>query len=105
MALMDSVLRKHLQLVRSHYNKDAASINQMCETMKNIDINYCPVLGQKISDSKAVELRNQGNAFFKNGDYQNARLLYTQSLAAAIRGPLGAMAYANRCVYLFSNDS
>jgi len=55
-----------------------------------------PIQQKMYRDNKSVCARNQGNDYFKKGEYQIAGTLYTLSLAEAIEGELAALAYSNR---------
>lgn len=55
-------------------------------------------------DKRSVDLREQGTVQFKAGRFPEARLLYTQSIAASIGGPLGALAYSNRLLSKRANN-
>jgi len=88
------ILRKHLRLVTTVLSQDMAGWQQSCNSFKYLSID--PTEKRTQWDKESVELRNQGNEHFKAGRYPEARLLYTQSIAAGIGGPLGALAYSNR---------
>jgi tetratricopeptide (TPR) repeat protein len=90
------ILSKHLQYVTRIYNADAAGWQHKCDTFKKVDLEFNPAVHRDLCDKGSVKLRNQGNEHFKAGSYPEARLLYTQSIAAGVGGPLGALAYANR---------
>jgi hypothetical protein len=53
-------------------------------------------LDPKVKDESSESLRQQGNRFFVEKHYSQAVQMYTQSIAAAIEGPLASMAYLNR---------
>jgi hypothetical protein len=55
-----------------------------------------PVLRRSQLNLQGEKIREQGNALFKAHNFAQARLLYTQSIAAAIEGPLCSLAYSNR---------
>jgi hypothetical protein len=66
-------------------------------------LNKLPVNAGKPPSKKELEkhsagYRNEGNEFFKKGNYIYAYNLYTRSVACVLDGPVCAMAYANRCV-------
>jgi len=94
--LLDTVLQKHMQLVSSVYekNRDAilASREQIRAELEEKKTNPT----NRNRDQESVSFRNEGNAFFKKGDYHRARILYTRSLAEAIKGECAALAYSNR---------
>jgi hypothetical protein len=91
--IMD-ILNKHLRLVTNVFSWNPAGLREMCDVFEYLQID--PTKQKAQWDKASVELRNQGNEHFKAGRYPEARLLYTQSLAAGIGGPLGALAYSNR---------
>jgi tetratricopeptide (TPR) repeat protein len=95
------ILRKHLRLVTTMSSQDRAGWQQMCNSFKYLSID--PTEKRAQWDKESVELRNQGNEHFKAGRFPEARLLYTQSIAAGVGGPLRALAYANR-FEIFSNQ-
>ena len=90
------ILSNHLQYVTRIYNADAAGWQKKCDAFKKVDLEFNPVVHRDLCDKGSVKLRNQGNEHFKAGRYPEARLLYTQSIAAGVGGPLGALAYSNR---------
>jgi len=94
--VLDTVLKKHLQLVSSYYKKNKEHILDFCGMIKKDQMNHNPLVAQVYRGQWSISHRNQGNAFFKSGDFINARLSYTKSLAEVIKGELAAMAYANR---------
>jgi tetratricopeptide (TPR) repeat protein len=86
------ILNKHLQCVTKIYNSDQAGWQQKCDEFKKVELK----VHRDLRDKGSIELRNQGNVHFKAGRYPEARLLYTQSIAVGVGGPLGALAYSNR---------
>jgi hypothetical protein len=90
------ILSKHLQTVTKIYNQDPVKWRVKSISSKNMDLNFNFAEKRAQYDEKSVDLRNQGNEHFKAGRFPEARLLYTQSIAAAIGGSLGALAYSNR---------
>jgi len=92
--VLNIVLQKHLKLVTYFYENKKDAVDNIHDAIlkdskkHNADIQY--------RDQKAVGFRNEGNAFFKKGDYQNARIFYSRSLAEAVDGELAALAYFNR---------
>jgi hypothetical protein len=96
MGIMD-ILGEHLQAVTETFNRDTAHWHQESDRYKKMDVNFFGDPKKRARyDEKSVDLRSQGNVHFKAGRYPEARLLYTQSISAAIGGPLGALAYSNR---------
>jgi hypothetical protein len=101
MSLFGSVLGSHLNDVVLYYSKRADFINKNNRVMQGAPT-YDPVVQKGIDDQHSVNLKNAGNEAFKEGDYHKARLLYTQSVAAAKDGGISsggldcAFAYANR---------
>jgi len=101
--MCDTVLAKHLQLFTNLYENKEDELDTYHEDNKRL-LKKIKCWRESSSflqarEERSVSLRTQGNISFVNGDYQKARKLYTESLASAIGGQLGAMAYANRCVF------
>jgi hypothetical protein len=93
MGIMDNVLRPHLEAVTEAFNRDKGRWLHMHHTM-NLEQN---VQVDRVKRNQAAErFREQGNQFFKVPNYNEALLMYTHSIAAAIDGPLASLAYFNR---------
>jgi hypothetical protein len=92
------ILEKHVRLVQRIYKERPAHWKRMSDGFKNIDLNFNHTLHRQLCDRGSVDFRNVGNQFFKAGQYREALLCYTQSVAAGVGGTLGALAYANRLV-------
>jgi hypothetical protein len=98
---LDGVLRSHLEAVTKAFNSKGWK-QQQTKIAKDKDAN--PALQRSQLNLKAEKIREQGNALFKAHDFAQARLLYTQSIAAAIEGPLCSLAFSNRfVVFLHGN--
>jgi hypothetical protein len=95
---LDGVLCSHLETVTNTFN--SKDWEQHLNGTKNKHAK--PVLQRSQLNVQAEKFREQGNALFKAHDFPQAQLLYTRSIAAAIEGPLGSLAYFNRCVCYFS---
>lgn len=94
--IMD-ILSKHLSLISKIFNDDSARWQQVCETFKQLDLSYDPARHREMCEKGSVDLRNQGNKHFKAGRFPEARLLYTQSIAASVSdAPLSSVAFSNR---------
>jgi hypothetical protein len=98
---MDVVLRPHLEAVTNSFKTNEFMWRSQIDSIRNMEINDArnpnSLAAQRSAlDRQAGKLREEGNAFFKALDFPKARLLYTHSIAAAIGGPLGALAYFNR---------
>jgi len=100
LGLLDTVLKKHLQMVSSFYVKEKDRILYNDKQIQQDLKQRFSAKRQAYRDQKSVGFRNEGNVLFKKGDYQNARVFYTRSLAEAIKGELAALAYSNRFAYL-----
>jgi len=100
MGIMDTVLAKHLLVFTNFYKHNKRELD---DYFKNGEMSAINIRSRGNSRATlearqkiAVTFRTEGNASFKKGDFQKARMLYTKSLAVAIGGELAAMAYANR---------
>lgn len=96
------ILSKHLDFISKIYNDESARWQEVCETFKQLDLSYDPEVHMSLCEKGSVDLRNQGNKHFKAGRFPEARLSYTQSIAACgSDAALSSVAYSNR--YLFQN--
>jgi hypothetical protein len=91
---LDGVLRSHLQAVTEAFS--SKDWEQHYNGTKNKHPN--PDLRRSQLNLQAKKFRQQGNARIKYQDFAEAQLLYTQSIAAAIEGPLCSLAYYDRFV-------
>jgi hypothetical protein len=93
MGIMD-VLSKHLECVTSIYKAEP----KFWERTDNIltDSEEQQAKHQEQRDKLSVKLREEGNVYFKDGKYPEARLLFTRSISAGADGLLSTLAYANR---------
>jgi len=101
MGVLDDVLRPHLESVTKCFKSDENTWRTSIDSIRNMEISDSidprnAAQNRLQLDRMAENFREQGNAFFKALDYPKAQLLYTQSIAAAIGGPLGSLAYFNR---------
>jgi len=92
---LDGVLRSHLKAVTKAFSSKDWKLHQ---TKIAKDKDHANSVQRR---SQAEKLREQGNALFKAQDFLQAQLLYTQSIAAAIEGPLCSLAFFNRFVVFF----
>jgi hypothetical protein len=101
MGILDDVLRPHLELVTKCFESNEYMWRSEIDSIRNIEIDDAknpkfPAQQRLLLDRQAEKYREQGNAFFKALDFRKAQLLYTQSIASAIGGPIGSLAYNNR---------
>jgi hypothetical protein len=98
MGILDNVLRPHLETLTQFYKTNEIMWLSMFESSKIEDINseQNAKLKRLRLNNAAETFREQGNQFFKAQDFNQALRMYTQSIAAAIEGPLASMAYFNR---------
>jgi hypothetical protein len=47
-------------------------------------------------EKMSINYREEGDEFFKQGNYEYAFNVYSRSIASAPEGPIAALAYANR---------
>jgi hypothetical protein len=99
MGIMDCELRPHLERVTKDFeaNKDKwLSDFQTITTQKSNFVKNAELCKSE-RESAAERYREQGNAYMKaKVDFRKARFMYTESISAAIEGPLASMAYFNR---------
>jgi hypothetical protein len=90
------ILEKHVRLVQRIHEENPVKWRAMSDSFKKIDLDFNHDLHRQLCDRGSVDFRELGTQFFKAGQYRQAQLFYTQSIAAGIGGTLGALAYANR---------
>jgi hypothetical protein len=99
MGILDNdVLRPHLEALTKFYKANEIMWLSMFESGKIEDMNSeqnAKLMRQKLNNA-AEAFREKGNQFFKAQDFNQALQMYTESIAAAIEGPLASMAYFNR---------
>jgi hypothetical protein len=93
---LDGVLRSHLKAVTKAFSSKGWELHQAKIAKDKEHAN--PVQRRSQLNLQAENLREQGNKAFKAQDFPEAQLLYTQSIAAAIEGPLCSLAFFNRFV-------
>lgn len=94
MGIMDNVLRPHHQAVTKAFNGDKAKWVQMHQRIKLEQ--QRPSMNRADCDKAAERFQEQGNKFLETLDYCNAQLMYTNSITAALNGPMASLAYFNR---------
>jgi hypothetical protein len=96
MGILDNVLRPHLEAVTKAVDTDDwRKLLSMQKATQNDTLKS--KLNVKWDRSQAaVSFREQGNEFFKVGDFPNSQRFYSESIAAALEGPLASLAYFNR---------
>jgi hypothetical protein len=102
MGILDNVLRPHLEALTQFYKANEMMWLSMFELGKIEDMNseQNAKLKRLKLNNAAETFRERGNQFFKAQDFNQALQLYTESIAAAIEGPLASMAYFNRYMLL-----
>lgn len=102
MGIMDNVLCPHLKAVTEAFTQNKDGWLSMLETIENDEIKSEQKAELNLSKEKrnqaAESFREKGNKFFLSQDFNQALLMYTQSIAAAIEGPLASLAYFNRLI-------
>jgi hypothetical protein len=98
MGIMDCELRPHLERVTKDFeaNKDKWLSDFQTITIQESNFVKNAELRKSERESAAERYREQGNAYMKAKDFSKARFMYTDSISAAIEGPLASMAYFNR---------
>jgi hypothetical protein len=107
MGILDDVLRPHLQAATELYNSrnnaimnvyldEALQEASISDENKSVDLASVAIMDQIKRRNAAEGFREQGNALFKAHEFPQALRMYTQSIAAALRGPLASLAYSNR---------
>jgi len=101
MGILDNVLRPHLEALTQFFKANEIMWLSMFELDKIEDINsdQNAKLRRLRLNNAAETFRERGNQFFKAQDFNQALQLYTESIAAAIEGPLASMAYFNRYMH------
>jgi len=99
MGILDNVLRPHLEAVtEAVYAEDFHEMLSLHRGTQN-DILKFKLKAKWVRSQVAVSFREQGNEFFKVSDFPNAQRSYSESIAAALEGPLASLAYFNRFVF------
>jgi predicted methyltransferase len=97
MGILDSELRHHLERVTK--DLDANKV-QWLSDLKTIQTQESFVKNPEIYKSErqraAEKFQERGNVLMKAQDFVEALRMYSESLAAAVEGPLASMAYFNR---------
>jgi hypothetical protein len=100
MGIVDRELQPHLKRVAQDY---LANKHKWLFIFKNNKLQEASFLKNSERHNSerqnaAVKFREQGNVCMKEHDFLRARYMYTESLAAAIEGPLASLAYCNRYI-------
>jgi hypothetical protein len=100
MRILESDLRPHLERVTKDFEANKDKWLSDFKTIASEDSNFRAVENAerlKLERQSAAEkYREQGNTSLKAGKVYQAQFKYSQSIAAAIEGPLASMAYFNR---------
>jgi hypothetical protein len=101
MGILD-MLRPHLEAVTKAFRDNEVAWLSMLEDCKTGEIEMQQEVElDRIERNQAAEsFREQGNAFFKAHKFIKALRMYSQSIAAALEGPLASQAYFNRFSFL-----
>jgi uncharacterized membrane protein YgaE (UPF0421/DUF939 family) len=103
MGILDIELRPHLERVTKDFeaNKDKwlLDFHNIATQESNFENNA--ELHKTERESAAEKYRQQGNTYMKARDFGKARFMYSESISAAIEGPLASMAYFNRLIMPF----
>lgn len=106
MGFLDSELCPHLGAVTEAFRTNQMMWLSMVESRNNSVLNSAEAekLKRQRLNLAAEAFRVHGNALFQAQDFTQALRLYTESIAAAIEGPLASLAYFNRYFFLFLCD-
>jgi hypothetical protein len=98
MGLFDSALRPHLERVTKNFEAYKEDWLSALEIFKTLESDYVKNAERCNAERKvaAEKFREHGNTFMKKRDFVNAMRMYSESISAAIEGPLASMAYFNR---------
>jgi hypothetical protein len=96
MGILDVQLRPHLESITKYFQEGKAELLYLRTNIDNLSLADNPEIHRSARNDESKILREQGNVLFKAQEFSKAQRRYTESVAAAIEGPLASLAYSNR---------
>jgi hypothetical protein len=95
--VLSSTISKHLNKIKScGGNKVLSSRSKKKSPTHPESADHQENLTETLREDRAKALRNEGNAYYRDGCHAAAQIAYTKCIGAACKPLTKAMAYANR---------